>query len=261
MNRSRLPELVYPEPFWRKVVPQAIETFLLRTVRVDTEGSEANIPPVDPLVSVFAPHSGWIESMIIDQCFVKAGRAWPAWLTKRENRSLPSILKGSRVICLDRRDPEPRLVRSILDLLSQPEGALATSIEGTRFGNPRNPTDLLALGDFRTGPVWFAVRAKVPILPIVVLGSAKVACNLEETWPTEGTGNAFREIQRLAADPQPICVRFLPLYKDHLRNVVTQGKKGRESNAHHTRRLRDIFVESILTIDPTYPVRTRDQEV
>ena len=260
MARVQPAQLAYPESFWRQIVPGAIETYLLRTVKVDTGGSEANIPAEGPLISVFAPHSGWIESMVIDRCFTRAGRTWPAWLTKRENRALPRILRGSRVICMDRQSPEPRLVRSIYALLRQPNGALATSIEGTRFGNPQNPEDLLTLGDFRTGPVRFAARARVPILPVVLLGSARVAPRLEEAWPSQGTVSAFRQIRKLLADPQPIRVRFLPLYQDHLRDGSPRGRTGRASALSHTNRLRAVFASKILELDPTYPVKVSDHQ-
>ena len=253
-------ELAYPEPFCRKIVPRAIEAYLLRTVRVDTGGSEANIPAEGPLICVFAPHSGWIESMVIDRCFTRAGRTWPAWLTKRENRALPRILRGSRVICMDRQSPEPRLVRSIYALLSQPNGALATSIEGTRYGNPQDPGELLTLGAFRTGPVRLATRAVVPILPVVLLGSARVAPRLEETWPSQGTVSAFRQVRDLLADPQPIRVRFLPLYRDHLQGGRPRGKRARESARSHTNRLHTVFISKILELDPTYPVRVSDRQ-
>ena len=259
MTGAQPTDLVYPEPFWRKIIPEAIEAYLLRTVRVDPGGTEANIPADGPLVSVFAPHSGWIESMIIDRCFTRAGRTWPAWLTKRENRALPRVLRGSRVICLDRQNPEPRLVRSIYALLNQPSGALATSIEGTRFGNPQDPEDLLTLGTFKTGPVRFATRAGVPILPVVLLGSERVASGLEQAWPRHGTGSALRQIQGLVAAPQPIRVRFLPIYRDHLRAIGPRVSTRQASARFHTSRLRTIIAAKILELDSSYPIGASDQ--
>jgi len=98
--------ITYPPPYWKQIIPRALVAFLLRTVRVDTAGSEAGIPVNGAFVCAFAPHCGWIDSIVIDGCFLEVGRPWPFWLTKGENRTLPEVIKGDRVICMDQSCPE-----------------------------------------------------------------------------------------------------------------------------------------------------------
>jgi 1-acyl-sn-glycerol-3-phosphate acyltransferase len=232
-----------------------LEAYLLRTVRVEAGGSEAAIPPTGTLVAAFAPHSGWIESIVIDACFARAGRAWPVWLTKGENRALPGILRGDRAICTDRENPEPSAVRAVYALLRQPDAALGTAIEGTTTGNPNDPEDLLTLGEFKTGPARFAIGAQVPILPVILLGSDQVVPCLEQVWHTQGTVRAFQAIQQLMVHPQPIEIRFLPLYRDHLgQGCPLQGKRLREQAILHTGKLGQILVAQILALRPDYPL-------
>jgi len=260
MDRRQAKPISYPEPLWRLALPRAVEAYLLGSVAVDTGGTQQNIPASGPLVSFFAPHSGWIESMVIDRCFRQVGRPWPAWLTKKDNLALPPILRGTRVICMDRDNPEPSLVRGIYALLTHPQGALATSIEGTRFGNPDDPQDLLGLAPFKTGPVRFATKARVPLLPVVILGSAKVAARLEEEWPAQGTLHVLHQIRMMRALPLPLTVRFLLPYKEHLDHAGhLRGTRLREWAATHTARLRQLLVDHISQLDPEYPLGAQDR--
>ena len=264
MGRSAATRLTYPPPFRRLIIASALEAFLLQAVRVETGRTEANIPTRGPFVCVFAPHSGWIESLVIDACFNRVGRAWPVWLTKAENRSLPRVLAAGRLICIDQQDPAPGVVRTIDALLAQPDAVLATAIEGTRFGNPADAQDLSTLGAFKTGPVRFATRARVPILPVVVLGAERVVPHLDQVWQGQGSLVALRQIWQQIAHPQPIAVRFLPLYRGHLpgggdlRGVRPAGKALREQAALHTARLRERFVAQIRALDPDYPLGAVD---
>ena len=247
--------LLYPQPFWKEIIPRILETFLLRAVRMETGGSEASIPVEGSFVSVFASHSGWIDSIVIDECFRRVGRAWPVWLTKKENCTLPRVLTGGRIICIDRQSPEPRVVRTIHAFLRQPDAVLATGIEGTRFGNPRDPEDLRTLGAFKTGPVRFAIKAQVPILPVAIIGGDRVVPHLDRIWQCHGSLAAFRQIRQLIAHPQPIQVRFLPLYQGHLDGGgVLRGKSLGKKALLHTNRLREAFAAQILELDPGYPI-------
>ena len=58
-------------------ISRMLEAYLLGTVRIETGGTEAEIPAQGAVVAAFAPHSGWIESVVIDDCFRIAGRTWP----------------------------------------------------------------------------------------------------------------------------------------------------------------------------------------
>jgi len=247
--------ITYPPPYWKQIIPRALVAFLLRTVRVDTAGSEAGIPVNRAFVCAFAPHCGWIDSIVIDGCFLEVGRPWPFWLTKGENRTLPEVIKGDRVICMDQSCPELSAVRAVHALLRLPNAVLATSFEGTRSGNPDDPTDLRTLGAFKPGSARFALQARVPVLPVVVLGGERVIPHLDTLWERERSRAALRRIREAMAHPQDIVVRFLPLYREHLREP--KGLRGRrlgERAAAHTAALRALIVEAIRQLDPSYPI-------
>jgi 1-acyl-sn-glycerol-3-phosphate acyltransferase len=124
--------------------------------------------------------------------------------------------------------------------------AIGSSIEGTRFGNPADRGDLVTLGPFKSGLVRFAVKAQVPILPIIVLGAERVSPYLEEIWRREGIPGAYREIRRLRAQPQPITVCVLPPYRAHIGEEESRaGRQLRERAEWHTHRLGEIFREQI----------------
>ena len=235
-------------------ISRMLEAYLLGTVRIETGGTEAEIPAQGSFVAAFAPHSGWIESVVIDDCFRIAGRTWPTWLTKEENRSLPRFITGDRAICVDRDTPEPGVMRTIYALLQQPNAVLATAFEGTRLGNPQDPEDLVTLSAFKPGPVRIASRAQVPVLPIVVLGAERVVPHLDRVWHRQGMFAAYREIHLKRAEPQPIRVHVLPLYRGHLAEGFSRGKRQRESADRHTRILHEMLAARIRELDPHYPL-------
>ena len=78
----------------RDIVDRILDSILLKTTEfIDTGGTESNIPPAGPLVIGFAPHSGWIETIVIDR-FLRKKREdhrSAVWITKKENENeLPS---------------------------------------------------------------------------------------------------------------------------------------------------------------------------
>jgi 1-acyl-sn-glycerol-3-phosphate acyltransferase len=255
LAKRRPAHLSYPPAPWREIVPWLVEAYLLRAVQIETSGSEVRIPKRGALVAVFAPHSGWIESIVIDESFRRVGRGRPVWLTKAENRSLPRILSGDRIVCVDRQHPEPSAIRTIHRLLEQPDIALASSLEGTRFGNPQDPEDITTLGEFKMGMVRFAIGARVPILPAVVLGAERVAPHLEQVWRSQGILGAYHQFRQLTAHPERIQVRFLLPYLDHLQEEGDlRGSRLRRRAAFYTTRLRQVLIAQILELDPNYPL-------
>jgi 1-acyl-sn-glycerol-3-phosphate acyltransferase len=247
--------LSHPVLPWRQIIPWFVTRYLLRTVRIEAGSSSVPIPRTGRLVCALAPHCGWIDSIVIDECFHRAGRAWPTWLTKTENRDLPGVLEAGRVICMDQEYPEPRAMRAVDRLLATPEGVLATALEGRRFGNVQDPDDFRILGPFKPGPARFAIRAQVPILPVVILGGEHVVPLLDRLWREQGGLAAYRAIQQRIADPQPIRVRFLPVYREHL--GVDGPLRGKVLGAQarlHTSRLRETFIAQIRELVPDYPV-------
>jgi hypothetical protein len=137
-----------------------------------------------------------------------------------------------------------------------PAPALGTAIEGTRFGNPDDPTDVRTLGPFKTGLVRLSMRTQTPIVAAVTLGTDSLATNLEEIYKGEGTLAAFGELRRLRANRIPVQVRFLPLYTAHL---APRGEDGapdgppRVRAEWHVARLREQMVAEILALEPDYP--------
>jgi 1-acyl-sn-glycerol-3-phosphate acyltransferase len=247
--------LLHPLLPWRQIIPWLVTRYLLRTVRIEAGSSGAGVPCTGRFVCAFAPHCGWIDSIVIDECFHRAGRAWPTWLTKTENRDLPGVLAAGRVICMDQECPEPSAVRAIDRLLAGPGAVLATALEGRRFGHPEDPDDFRILGPFKPGPVRFAIRAQVPILPVVILGGEHVVPLLDRAWREQGSRAAYRAIRQRIADPQPIRVHFLPLYREHL--GVDGPLRGKALGAQarlHTSRLREAHIAQIREIVPDYPV-------
>jgi len=241
-------------------MPQLVEWYLMGLVEMETDGSEARIPATGPVVVLCAPHSGWMESVLTDVCFERAGRPAVLWMTKAENRGLPRWLLGDRFIGIDRERPEPRVMRVLHQVLQEsvsPAPALGTAIEGTRFGNPDDPADVRTLGEFKTGLVRVAMRTKTPIVPVVTLGTDTLLSGLEEVYKGEGTLRAYQELRRLRARRRLVQVRVLPLYTAHLSPVGEDGapsKRPRLRAEWHTACLREQMVAQILALDPEFPV-------
>ena len=245
----------HPPLPWKQIISWLVIRYLLRTVRIEAEDGRCAMPRSGRLVCAFAPHCGWIDSIVIDEWFHRMGRAWPTWLTKPENRDLPGVLTAGRVICMDQECPEPSAMRAIDRALARPDGVLATSLEGERLGNPEDADDFRILGPFKPGAIRFAMRAQVPILPVIVLGGERVVPLLDRLWREHGALAAYRAIRERIADPQPVRVRCLPLYREHL--DVDGPLRGRALGAQarlHTSCLREAFVAHLRELAPGYPV-------
>ena len=254
---------VDPRPLWGDVMPSLVEAFLVGTAQLDTAGTEHNIPLQGPLVVLLAPHSGWIEPLAVDACFGRVRRTSPLWMTKGENRGLPRFLLGDRFIALNREQPEPSIVRIMQRVLLQsgvepphPAPALGTAIEGTRRGNPEDREDLRTLGPFKTGLVRIAVRTRTPILPVVILGSDRFEPRLQETWDETGTWGAIKVLLRMRAHRQPLTVRVLPVYHEHLDDAKHPERptRLRDRAEWHTRGVGERLVEAILELESGYPL-------
>lgn len=262
-NDSGPIRFVDPRPWWGDVMPALIEAFLIGAARLDTAGTEHNIPVQGPLVVLFAPHSGWIEPAAVDACFGRVGRPCPLWMTKGENRGMPRFFMGDRFIAVNREQPEPSMVRMMQRVLLQtgvesphPAPALGTAIEGTRRGNPEDREDLRTLGPFKTGLVRIAVRTETPILPVVVLGADRFAPRLQEAWDKMGLWGAIKTLLRLRTRRRPLTVRVLPLYAEHLEDArhPERPTRLRDRAEWHTREVGERMVEAILELEPEYPL-------
>jgi hypothetical protein len=103
--------------------------------------------------------------------------------------------------------------------------------------------------------VRIAIKARVPILPIIILGADKISPWLDQIWQEQGYLAAFRTIRYQRAHPQTLEIRFLPAYQDHLQEDGAHlGRKLRQRAAFHTSRLGEMFAAKILEIRPDYPL-------
>jgi len=258
MKREPPVRFTKKRPPWTDWIPWLVQEYLIGMVKLETAGSEANIPRTGPVVVLFCPHSGWMEAVVLDKSFERVGRPAILWMTKAENRGLPRWLLGDRFTGVDREQPEPSVMRVLHQVLQEPVSpapALGTSIEGTRYGNPDDPKDVRTLGPFKTGLVRVAMRTGTPIVPAITLGTDTLLSGLEEVYKREGTLRAYQELRRLRANRQTVQVRFLPLYTAHLsQEDGAPSRKPRVRAEWHTERLRELMVAEILAIDPGFPV-------
>ena len=260
MKREPPVRFLQRRPPWTDWMPKLVERYLMGMVEMETAGSEVNVPATGPVVALFAPHAGWMETVLVDQCFERVGRPHILWVTKAENRGLPRWLLGDRFIGIDRDQPEPsvmRLLHRVLQDSVSPAPALGTSIEGTRRGNPDDPEDMRTLGAFKTGLVRVALRTGTPIVPVVTMGTDAFLSNLEELYKGEGPLRAYQELRRLHRHRLPVQVRVLPLYTAHL--AQEDGAPSRRPRARaewHTERLREKMVAEILAVEPGFSIGT-----
>lgn len=243
----------------RDPVDSLLETLMLWSVRVETDGTESNIPKTGPIVIGFMPHSGWLELFAISHLVRKIRGEPVVWITKEENRSgLPKSLLGNRLfIFVDRGNPGPNAVRIPGQVLKNRMGAVGSAFEGTRRGNPDDPNDLRSLGEAKPGLVHIAQFYDVPIIPVATVGAEQFLPLPEELKKEEGIMGILRALLKGAAakaeDKPIIHLRFAAPF-----TVPSEGRRGIRSSkwsAIQTDRLvRDIVVPLIREIDPHYPL-------
>lgn len=95
-----------PEHRPRDLADHALERVsLLPAGKIETMGTEEQIPLYGPLMCLFIPYSE-IEPQFIDYAIRKRGRQPPVWVVKMEDKDLPYFLRGDRrLIYVDREQP------------------------------------------------------------------------------------------------------------------------------------------------------------
>jgi 1-acyl-sn-glycerol-3-phosphate acyltransferase len=162
-----------------------------KLAKVETKGTEENIPENGRLVVAFMPHSGFLEPILIDNLLSGKNRGPAVWVTKKETADLPDFLLSSRrFIYIDRENPGPSSVRAVNRVLSTPNGTIASALEGTRYSNPDDKDDVLTLGESLPGLMRFSYDSRAPIMGVIVLGVDKILPSLDKTVKEKGTGGS-----------------------------------------------------------------------
>mgnify|MGYP001558966682 CR=1 FL=1 len=240
----------------RDFVDKIVDWAFLQSVRrIETRGSERNIPPKGPFVLGFAPHSGWLEVFVIDHYLRKARDSGQGavWITKKENaQDIPHWVRGERrLLFLDRGEPTPYVFRSARRIMER-GGIVGSAFEGTRYGNPDDPEDLLTLGRFKPGLVHIARKAGVPIIPVVVLGVEKVIPSPEKVKSKSQFVVVTEVAKEAAKGGAKIQLRFLPPYRGHL--IDTGEANGKENINVRLRELGETLAKEIAAINSSYPL-------
>ena len=246
-----------PEHAERDDMDALLEKTFLSTVQLEGEGME-NIPPMDQFVLGFLPHSGWIEPSAIDY-YLRAVRQPAVWISKIENESAlpPWIVGNRRILFVNRGVPNQNFYQAVEEILFHPEGIIASAFEGTRKGNPANPSDLRSLAQAKAGLVRFAMNSGVPVLPVLVHGADQMIPEPEKA--KLGKAGVVLELGRaILTKKKPVVkVVFSPPYSRHIKEGATStGETSVKARAsYHTDQIvRKILIPQLLTIDPSYPL-------
>lgn len=223
--------------------------------RIETGGSERNIPPQGPFVLGFAPHAGWLEVFAIDHFLRKARDSGQGavWISKKENiEDIPHWVRGERrLLFLDRKNASPHVFRSAHRIMEM-GGIVGSPLEGTRYGNPDDPEDLLTLGRFKPGLVYIAQKSDVPIIPVVVLGIEAVIPSPEKVKAKSQLAVAAEVAKKAARGGAAVHLRFLPPYREHLTPVRKADRK--ENRNARLEELGHLLAKEIAAINPSYPL-------
>ena len=115
-----------------------------------------------------------------------------------------SILKGYGAVPIDRQNPELRTLMEIIKGLKNGNKLLVFP-EGTR-----NKTKTITLQPLKGGSAVFSVRAKCPIVPVMILKKAKPFCRnkmivgkpfeLSEFYDKKNNDNDYVEMEKIIYD-------------------------------------------------------------
>jgi len=239
----------------RDLLDNSVQGFLSWPVKIETAGTERNIPEVGSLVVGFMPHSGWVEPIIINKCLEKVRRK-AVWMTKMENgKALPSVMASPRLLFyVDRESPGPTTFETAAKILAN-EGVLGSALEGTRRGNPDDPNDLKTLAEALPGLMYMATKGRAPLVGAVILGCENYLPQLEQVKAQRGIGGILKEIVRRGLyDKTPIQVRFTEPYTAHLGNRENGIKASSWAGLHTEHLVREQIIPEILKLDPDYPL-------
>jgi hypothetical protein len=262
-ERGEYDNLIYLKPGHQMadLIDHSMEKILSRLARINTAGTETNIPLQGRLIIAFLPHQGFLEPILIDQVLEKVGRRPAVWVTKKESRDLPGVMQsGRRLIYVDREHPKQGSVRAVREVLGTPNGIIASALEGTRYSNPDITDDVLSLGETLPGLMRFSYDSdspdRPPVVGAVVLGVDRILPSLDAVVKENGIMEALRFIANGLISPVDVDIRFLPPYRDHLgeQGKGLRGKERTDFIEKHKNILTGLMVDEILSLDPGYPL-------
>jgi 1-acyl-sn-glycerol-3-phosphate acyltransferase len=133
-----------------------------------------NLPQSGPYIMV-SNHMSYVDSPLI---YIEL----PAFITvlaaeKYEHHPFRPILNLAGPIFINRGEVDRVALRQVLAVLED-GGVLGIAIEGTRSRTG-------GLGKGKSGAAYFATRANVPIVPVVMYGTEKVLSNLRRLRRTD----------------------------------------------------------------------------
>jgi 1-acyl-sn-glycerol-3-phosphate acyltransferase len=220
---SHTPSRRYPplHPRLYQALRGLLKIVALPLVRLHIEGAE-RIPAQGPYI-VVTNHLSYIDSPIIgmvipSSMYVLAGEKY------ERHPFFGPILRVAGAIFINRGEPDRSAIRQVLAVLADGH-RLGIAVEGTR-----SKTGGLIPG--KTGPAYFATRADVPLVPLVIWGTEKFRENLLRLRRTDVTvhfGDPFRlpaghagseELARYTDEIMATLASMLPeayrgVYRDH----------------------------------------------
>jgi len=250
--------LIYLKPRLqaRDLLDYPLEYGLSKLAKIETDGTEANIPQKGKLVIAYMPHTGF-EPPFLEGSLLRRRKSPAVWVTKEESRELPKvILSPRRIVYVKRENPGPSTRRAIDRVLKTPNGTIGSALEGTRYSNPEIIDDVLTLGEAQTGLMRIAYESHTRIMGVAVLGPENILPGLDDIVKNESKTKALKLIAHALAHPKEVRVRFLPPYEGHLDEAGfgLKGEKKREFIEEHNKRFTGQLVEEILKLEPDYPL-------
>jgi len=149
------------------------------TMKPATVLNVENIP--DESHELVINHRGFMEVGALAEFYRSLGLGWIHFVAKQESfdsKKLGWLFRLIEAIPVDRENPGPSTIRIAVDYLRRKE-KVGMFPEGTRGQRE----DFAKLKPFHEGAVTIAKFAKVPILPVAVIGPEKILPDIEKMKP------------------------------------------------------------------------------
>jgi 1-acyl-sn-glycerol-3-phosphate acyltransferase len=148
---------------------------------------------------VAANHRGLFEIPAMLNVYTREGLGWILFMSKKENFEKDGInwlFRHAGAFPVDRENPGTQQIRTAIRYL-QAGWNVGIMPEGTRGSGET----LTQFKEFHGGAVFIAQMAKVPILPVVVVGSEKILAEVDKMSPKQIIGE-FKKMRKTKPKPQ-----------------------------------------------------------